>query len=256
MSLLLTKAVSQLLLPPGGLIVMGLLGLLFYKRFFGRVLVFLALILFWLLSTEPVRDALLNPLEQAYAPLQINQLPTDEKLVIVVLGAGVYEKAPEFGGVDSLKGHAMMRTLYAADLALKTGFDIYTSGGAVLSEVTQPEGVVMQLWLQRFGVRESAIHAEAAANNTWESAANIKSKLTTKGISSVILVTTAWHMPRSVWFFEAQGLKVIAAPCAYQAKREPYDLRSYLPRWDTFADSCDGLHEYLAFLWYRLKFLL
>jgi len=256
MSLLLSKAVSQLLLPPGGVILLALLGLIFYKRFWGRLLIFLALLLFWLLSTEPVRDTLLNPLEQAYAPLQTEQLPADEKLAIVLLGGGLYEKAPEYEGRDSLSSFAMMRTLYAADLALKTGFDVYPSGGAVLSTTTEPEGAVMQRWLKRFGVAESAIHIEAAARSTWENAINIKAKLAEQDVSTVILVTTAWHMPRSVWSFESQGLKVIAAPCDYKVEREPYDLRSYLPRWNVFSESCDGLHEYLGLLWYRLKHLL
>lgn len=256
MSLLLGKAVSQLILPPGGLILLAMLGLVYYRRLWGRLLVFLALLLFWLLSTEPVRDALLNPLEQAYAPLQTDHLPTDEKLAIVLLGVGVYEKAPEFEGKDSLSGFAMMRTLYAAELALKTGFDIYPSGGVALSATTETEGAVMQRWLKRFGVAESAIHVEAAARSTWENAMNIKEKIAAQDVSTVILVTTAWHMPRSVWSFERQGLKVIAAPCDYKVEREPYDLRSFLPRWNVFSDSCDGLHEYLGLLWYRLKSML
>jgi len=256
MSLLLGKAVSQLLLPPGGLILLAMVGLVFYRRFWGRLLIFLTLTLFWLLSTEPVRDALLNPLEQAYAPLQLDQLPTDEKLAIVLLGVGVYEKAPEYEGRDSLSSFAMMRTLYAADLALKRGLDIYPTGGAVHSATTESEGAVMQRWLKRFGVAESAIHVEAAARSTWENATKIKEKVAEQGISAVVLVTTAWHMPRAVWSFESQGLKVIAAPCDYKVERDAYDLRSYLPHWNVFSESCDGLHEYLGLLWYRLRSLL
>ena len=253
---LMTKLLTQLILPPGGLILMAAAGLIFCKRWWGRGLIFLSIAFFWLLSTEPVRDMLLNPLEQAYAPLQIDQLPDREKLAIVLLGGGVYEKAPEFSGIDSLSGYGLMRTLYAAEIANRTGLDVYTSGGAVLSQNNEPSGVVMQQWLKRFGVAESAIHVEADAATTWENAANIKALLAEKDIATVLLVTTAWHMPRSVWSFQQQGLKVIAAPCDYQVKRSPYDLRSYLPHWSVFSGSCDALHEYLGSFWYRIKQLI
>lgn len=253
MSLLLFKSISQLILPPGGLILSALLGAVYYKRIWGRGLLLLSLLSFWLLATEPVRDMLLNPLEQAHGSLQLDQLSTQEKYAIVLLGGGIYEKAPEYGGLDSLSHFAMMRTIYAADLALKTGFDVYPSGGAVFSDATESEAKVMQRWLIQFGVAEASIHLDTEARNTWENAVNTKALLDAKGISSIILVTTAWHMPRSVWSFEAQGLHVIAAPCDYKVKREPYGLRSYLPHWSVFADSCDALHEYLGMIWYRLK---
>ncbi|PJA31823.1 MAG: YdcF family protein, partial [Zetaproteobacteria bacterium CG_4_9_14_3_um_filter_53_7] len=116
------------------------------------------------------------------------------------------------------------------------------------------EGVVMKRWLIEFGVPEALISVESLANNTWENAANLKVLLHKQGINKVVLVTTAWHMPRSVRVFEMQGLQVIPAPCFYVVEREPYDLRSYLPRWTVFAESCDGLHEYLGMFWYRLKY--
>lgn len=111
----------------------------------------------------------------------------------------------------------------------------------------------MQQWLRRFGVDDDRIHVESFASNTWENAANIKAMLDGKQVSTLILVTTAWHMPRSVRVFNEQGINVVPAPCDYKVDRGPYDLRSFLPRWGAFADSCDGLHEYLGMLWYSLK---
>ncbi|GAV19798.1 hypothetical protein MMIC_P0756 [Mariprofundus micogutta] len=256
MSLLLGKALLQLLLPPGGLILLAILGLLFHKRFMGRLLIFLSLAGFWLLSTEPVRDAILSPLEDSYPPLSSELLTQTESAdaAIILLGGGVYKKAPEYGGVDSLSKHAMMRTLYASRLARQSGMSVFATGGAVLSDRTEPEGVVMKRWLIEFGVPESSIVVEDQARNTWENAANLKLLLDQQNIRKVFLVTSAWHMPHSVWVFEAQGMQVIPAPCFYVVEPEPYDLRSYLPRWDVFADSCDGVHEYLGMLLYRLKY--
>ena len=74
--LLISKAVSQLLLPPGGLILLGLLGVLFWKRWWGRGAVVLSFLLLWGLSTEPVRDGLTGSLEFSYTALDINQANT------------------------------------------------------------------------------------------------------------------------------------------------------------------------------------
>lgn len=258
MSLVISKSISQLLLPPGGLILLALLGLLFWKRLWGRGLVVLSLLCFWLLATEPVRDQLLMPLENKYPALQVEKLPPDliaeGKLAIVLLGGGVYGKAPEYDGRDMLTGHAMHRTVYAADLALETGLDVYSSGGAMYPELTEPEGLVIQRWLVRLGVPRARTHTETAAKNTWENAANIAIQLKEKGVEQIVLVTTAWHMPRSVWVFESHDVQVIAAPCAYVAQRGPYDLRSYLPHWNALAGSGDALHEYLGLLWYQLRY--
>jgi len=258
LSLLISKSISQLLLPPGGLILLVLLGLIFWKWLWGRGLVVLSLLCFWLLATEPVRDQLLSPLENKYPALQLEKLPSEliseRKLAIVLLGGGVYGRAPEYNGRDMLTGHAMHRTVYAADLALETGLDVYSTGGAMYPELTEPEGLIMQRWLVRLGVTQARTHAENASKNTWENAANTAMLLQEKGIKQIVLVTTAWHMPRSVWVFESHGLQVIAAPCAYVVERGPYDLRSYLPHWNVLAGSGDALHEYLGLLWYHLRY--
>lgn len=252
--MLLIKSVSQLLLPPGILIVLGLIGLICWKRLWGRLLVGLCLVCFWLLATEPVRDMLVSTLENQYAALEVNESTGLEHHAIVVLGGGLYERAPEYQGRDSLSHAALMRTVYAAGLAGQTGLDVYAAGGAVLSEGSEPEGEVMRRWLIRLGVPAGKVHSETQSRNTWENAANLKEGLDGEGIEAVILVTTAWHMPRSVWVFESNGFRVIPAPCAYVASRTPYDILSYLPHWSELADSADALHEYLGMLWYRLRY--
>jgi len=78
------------------------------------------------------------------------------------------EKAPEYGGRDVLSRYAKMRTVCAAHLAGRTGLDIYTSGGGVLSESSEPEGLLMQRMLMRPGLPKAAIYMETNANNTWD----------------------------------------------------------------------------------------
>lgn len=253
--LFLTKSIALLLLPPAGLILLAAVGLLFLKYRGGKELVIISLSLLWMLSTEPVRDALISPLESHYSALKINhqtqQQLVKDNIAIVLLGAGIYENAPEFSRRNALSGHALMRTVYAAEIAKKTEFDVYTTGGAGLSDNKEAEGKVMQRWLIKFGVAPSKVFREDSAKTTWENATHIQQLLQDKGISKIILVTTAWHMPRAVHVFKSQGLSIIPAPCAYVAKKGAYNLLSFLPQAHVLADSSDALHEYMGILWYQ-----
>jgi len=252
--LLTSKVISQLLLPPGGLILLAMIGVIFWKRRWGRWAVVVVLLLFWSLSTEPVRDALTKPLEFAYPALHVDD-KKNEHTAIVLLGGGIYANAPEYNGSDELRSYAMMRTLYAAHVAKLTGLNVYATGGAPLDDdMNDAEGDVMRRWLIRLGVAEDKVFAESHANNTWQNAMYIKELLAKKGIKNIILVTSAWHMPRSVWCFESQGLHVIPAPTDYVTSQQSYDIRSFLPRWTVFSDSGQALYEYLGLCWYHLKY--
>ncbi len=251
--LLISKAVSQLLLPPGGPVLLGVVGLVFWKQRWGRGLILLSFASLWLLSSEPVRDMLTRPLEFRYPVLDLNRVKTDGT-AIVLLGGGIYENAPEYGGSDELGRYALMRTVYAADIARKSGLDVYATGGRPLSQSDEPEGEIMRRWLLKFGIAEQYLFAETVADTTWENAAYMQKMLSAKGVHRVILVTSAWHMPRAVWCFESHGVDVVPAPADFLTEQEPYDLRSYLPRWTVLNDSGQALHEYLGLLWYRIRF--
>jgi len=251
--LLISKVLSQLLLPPGGLILLIGVAAMFFKRAWAKVMLVLALLCFWALATEPMRDILTKPLEFQYQSFH-QQHVVSKKTVIVLLGGGVYEQAPEYDGQDRLHDFSMMRTLYAAKLAKKTGLDVYATGGKPLHEQQDAEGDVMKRILIELGVEAGHIFAEDFANNTWQNAVLVKAMLQRKGITTVILVTSAWHMPRSVACFEAQGLVVIPAPTDYLSKMSAYDVRSYLPAAKAFYDSSLALHEYLGLLFYRLRY--
>ncbi|MDX8388581.1 MAG: YdcF family protein [Ghiorsea sp.] len=250
--LLLSKSIAQILLPPGGLILLALAGLIFWQRVWGRLLVGLALLLFWALSTEPVRNTLTSGLEHQYPPYNFAQA-IKSNTAIVLLGGGLEENSPDNEGHANLSRAALKRTVFAARVAEHNNFPIYITGGAPLSQVTETEAKTMADWLIWFGVDSHRIHTENQANTTWENAVYTQKLLVKSHINTVILVTSAWHMPRAVSSFKKQGLEVIAAPTDYLTEFEPYDMRSYIPHWDVFAESGDALHEYLGLVWYQFK---
>lgn len=73
--------------------------------------------------------------------------------------------------------------------------------------------------LREMGVPESDIVWEGASRNTLESAREargIKDSLGMKG--PLVLITSAYHMPRSEWLYESQGIDVRPYPAYFAVK--------------------------------------
>lgn len=257
MGLMISKVIAQLLMPPTVFIIGGLAGVMFWRARWAKWLVFGSLLVLWALSIEPVRDQLIGSLENRYPPFtqtEMKQWAGRQDAVIVLLGGGVYRHAPEFGGGDSLRDDAMQRTLFASIVQQNTGLPVYATGGAPLQENETPEAEVMRQWLLRLGVSESMIYVENAARNTWENAALTQTLLDKAGIRRVLLVTNAWHMPRSAWCFEQHGLEVVAVPVDFSQSQLDYDLRSWLPQAGILNETVLAWHEYMGLLWYRFRY--
>lgn len=113
-------------------------------------------------------------------------------------------------------------------------------------------------FLQDLGVPESAIMLENEALNTEENAKRIVRLLSpNKGTVRVLLVTSAWHMKRSLLMMRkyAAGLEVIPAPCdfeATQATTEGFAWSWLKPEPAALFFNSLCLHEWLGYWGYRL----
>jgi len=250
--MLIAKAIALLLLPPGILLLLIIFGLLGWRRRWGRGVVAVALLSLLLLSLGPVKDRLIRPLEYQYSTLDAAQVHASD--TIVVLGGGVNGRSLEYGGEDFLSESALMRVVFALHLAKMSGADVWVSGGSPLHKEQQPEGEIMRRWLINQGIPSTRVHAENRANNTWQNAQFLQPLLTAAGVQRVILVTTAWHIPRAVWSFEQAGIVVVPAPCDYSSSQRPYTVLDWLPDANVLARSTMALHEYLGLLYYRLYY--
>jgi uncharacterized SAM-binding protein YcdF (DUF218 family) len=248
MAWLVTNLIAAFLLPPLNLLLLGVAGLLLWRRrpVIARWLVAASLVLLWLLSTPYVAGSLLRLLEGEPAALDVKTQPAD---AIVVLGAGSYLNAPEYGadtvGVDSLA-----RLRYAARLQRETGKPVLVSGGTplgnALSEAEQMKAVLENEF------RVPVKWTESASNNTLENARLSQGILSPAGVRRIYLVTHAWHMPRSVLAFRSAGFEVVPAPTIYTLT-QPLSLLDFLPSADALQTSQRFMHEVIGMLWYRLK---
>src|SRR5205085_6891262 len=89
---------------------------------------------------------------------------------------------------------------------------------------TQTEAEAARTVLEEWGVPESAILVETRSKNTAENGAFSRDVLATRGIQRVLLVTSAYHMPRAVAAFRRAGLQVSPSPTDIQTGWSEPDL--------------------------------
>ena len=242
---------KALILPPGGLILLGLLGLfLGCRRFLGGFLVVLALAGLYLLSTPFIANQLMAGVE-TYPALSDDQIRDSRAEAIVVLGGGRYSDAPEYGG-DTVSGLLLTRLRYAAWLSRRSGLPVIPSGGNAQDEGPAEAAMSRQVLEQEFGVR--VIGTEEKSRTTWENAYLTKELLDGLGIEGVFLVTHAMHMPRAIEVMERAGVTAIPAPTRFFHKDDDKEaLSDWLPSARAMQYSYYALHEYLGRLWYRVR---
>ena len=244
----LTNVTAQLLLPPGGLVLLGLIGLALVRSHAraGVGVASFALLSLLALSTPFVSRHLLQTLEDPY----IDPVRERGAEAIVVLGGGVYPFAPEYA--TAAVGPATLERLrYAAHLHRRTGKPVLVTGGNPANYQTT-EAHQMKIALKDFGVTPRWVETESP--NTAENARLSQRILKHAGIDSVFLVTHAWHMPRAKMAFQNAGLRVIPAPLGFRPPPPRMSALDFVPSAYALADSWHFFHEIAGIAWYRLKF--
>lgn len=191
----------------------------------------IALAALWFQGTYACLLALGWPLERPYSEMQDAAASPAAEAIVLLGGGMVY--------VDGMRYSDMTdgadRVWHAARL--------YKAGKA-------PKVVVAGEWdlqatvpvLLDFGIPEEAIVVDNDSRNTYENSRNV-AQLVGEG-RRVLLVTSAWHMGRSLGNFKAAGLDPIPAPCDFKAYRPNFNGVHF---WDWFAPNTSNLLNVQAF---------
>jgi len=147
------------------------------------------------------------------------------------------------------------------------GVDLYGSGRApllVFTGGTAPdlpnaplEGQVLKLYAQRAGVRANDILVSDRAYTTEEEAAAVRRLFRPSGgAPSIILVTSAYHMPRAKLLFEHAGFTVVPYPVDFKldAQRE-FSPEDFIPQAHNFFKAEFVIREMEGRWFYQLKAL-
>ena len=245
MSLYLHKILPIIFLPSGFIIVLILIGLLKRKP----LLVWLSLILFYLLATPIVSDAIFRYVEKGNAIKSLSNIPQAD--AIVVLGGTFSYVKTETGGkyewYDSDRFFGGVE-LYKAGKANQL---IFTGSKMPWAEkVQETEGEALKKYAVAFGVPDTAIKISGLVTTTEDESKEVRKLL--PQTNKIILVTSAYHMPRSKSLFERQGFEVIAYPVDSKVSFEATTILDYLPEWDSFKKSETAIRELIGRAFYAL----
>jgi uncharacterized SAM-binding protein YcdF (DUF218 family) len=222
-----------------------------------------AMVVLWLSSTSVGYRAVIGSLETVYAHYgDPDQLPQAE--AIVVLGGAT--KSPVLPRPRPEVSEAGDRLLHAAALyQAGKAPRLILSGGRVVWGQTDPpalsEAQDMALLLQSLmQIPPEAIIQEPRSLNTYQNAINVQGILQREGIGKILLVTSAFHMPRALAIFHKLGINAIPAPTDfYVIKRDQKSrnlqnlLFDLLPDVGNLEKTSKGMKEYMGIVVYWLK---
>jgi uncharacterized SAM-binding protein YcdF (DUF218 family) len=247
MTFILKKIITCAVVPPGCFIVPFLLFAVFLKkksRFFALLLA----VLFYFFSIQPASDMLLMPLEYTYKPPTLAEVKAGNAYVI--LGGGVNDFAPDIDGEGTIGDVALQRLICAYRLYRIDKKPIIFSGGKIFER--RPEAEIAKRILLSLGVSEKDVFMEGKSRDTFENAQYVKELSEKHNINKVILITSAFHMKRSMLLFDKFFKGTIPCPTGYNTSKTKYDLMSYLPNAGNLESIAIALKEYMGILFYKV----
>lgn len=258
MSVYIAKLFSYFLYPLTWvmlLLLLSVIALWWHKQRLAKLSATSALLFLSMISMPISSQWLIHQLESQYPAQPIENIqPAD---VILVLGGGIHGSAPPWRLAPDLND-AADRVVYAAQLyhADKAKKIIVSGGTLSWKGVQQSEASAMKALLIQLGVPASAVIEEDQSQSTYENMINSQVLLSTHSVQSLLLVTSAAHMPRSMATAAKNldtQLKVIAAPTDIRVVAIGSDLLDFLPQASGLAMFTEAWHEWIGWLVYRLK---
>jgi uncharacterized SAM-binding protein YcdF (DUF218 family) len=209
-----------------------------------------AFIILLISSFAPFSDTVMTAIENDYPPYIKTNVPID---YIVVLGCRHNTNA-ELPVTSQLANCSLQRVVEAVRIyQLHPEARIITSGYGGYNPVSNAETVKQSLIL--LGIPAQKIITENFPKDTEEEAQLIAPRV--QG-TQVILVTNANHMPRSINYFQAEGIYPIAAPTGYWVKDPNSDKNwgYYMPSSRKLEQSTTAWYENLGLMvqWFKSLF--
>jgi uncharacterized SAM-binding protein YcdF (DUF218 family) len=209
----LSKTLGVMLLPTNFLIGLGLIGaILLATRFAraGRRLVVTALVLLAISAFSPLGKLLLYPLEQRFPPWDSGQGVPDG---IIILGGSI-DADLSIAHDATIVRSAPDRIIAAAALARRypKARIIFSGGSANLISNDAREADFAAAVFESLGISASRLIMERGSRNTQENAEFSRALAAPKPGERWLLVTSAFHMPRSVGVFRKAGFDVEPHP--------------------------------------------
>lgn len=232
------------------MLVIGLIiiGMIFNLRKFSLI----GVIILTISSLPIISNKLINYLEKDYQPVEISGIEKAD--AIVVLGGMI-----KYVGNENNPKHDFNDAIDR----IFTGLDLFKNNKApslILSQGKMPwslgisEGEYLKKLAIKYGIPEEKIILTEEVQNTDQEARAIKKILVNDNVK-IILVTSAFHMPRAEKSFKAVNISMIPFPVDFQGVKSKTNIMYFIPSVNSLSQTSHFVREMIGRLYYDLKYI-
>ncbi|MDO8599714.1 MAG: YdcF family protein [bacterium] len=253
------KVLGALFAPPA-LIAVGLVAALVFRRRrprWGAAALAMALVVYFLLATEPFSYALAWTLEHRYR-VQPTPAALADVQVIVVLAGGA-SKGTALQPLAELSGASWRRLWRGIELHRALGGTVpilYVGGSGDPFDPVSTEAALARSYAVTMGVPVDQFWIEDTSRSTFENGraadAVFVERLPGAHERRIALVTSARHLPRAMAVFRKIGITSIPVAADIATGEFQLDLLDVLPSASAFASSMSSIHEWVGMFGYRM----
>ena len=230
------------------MLVIGLiiLGIIFNIRKFTLI----GIIILIFSSLPIISNKFIAYLEKDYKPIEISEIENVDAIVVLsgmikVVGD---EENLKYEFTDSID-------------RFFTGLDLFNNNKSPILILTRgkmpwsvgiAEGEYLKELAIKYGVSEENIILTDEVQNTDQEAKAIKEILTED--AKIILVTSAFHMPRAEKVFKAANINLIPYPVDFQNSKSKTTMMDFIPSAGSLFDTSHFVREMIGRLYYNLKY--
>ena len=245
--LFLNKLLPIFVLPLGWVVALLVVALIRKRRW----PLIAALVVLYVSSMPVLGNGLLRGLESSYPPVALDKV--EQADAIVPLG-GIFGPAVPAGFLANV-GDAGERMEAGIQLwgKKKAPWLVFTGGRLPWAHQAEVEGAVSARAAIARGIPPEKIVVTGEVGNTVDEARVVASLMRERGWKKIILVTSAWHMPRAARSFRRAGVDFAAFPVDYQMDPKGHvTLLDFLPQAEGLRHTETALRECYGALFYAL----
>jgi len=254
----LAKILGFVAVASNAVLLLGVFGWLLTRTRFqrlGRFAMGASLILFILFGFSPLGNILIEPLEDRFPPAVIS---ADTPITgIIVLGGALDTHISSARGGTALTDSAERMTVVPA-LARQypDAKIIFTGGigavaGKLWGDITEAEAA--RRLFESFGIPDNRMVFEDKSRDTYENAQFTHALVKPQPGQHFLLVTSGYHMPRSMALFRKAGFDVLPYPVNYRTAGTRDSIRPFYALADGLRQSNLATREWGGLLVYWLS---
>ena len=232
-------------LSPLGFLILFLIMSLFFRQ---RLMVLISLLILLISSNAYVGNYLFSTLEGSYKPISMNSINVSDAVVVL---SGMISQV---GKEENIKYEWSDPDRFFAGVKLiknnKSKLLIFTAGQLPWTKEWRPEGDILKDKAIELGIDKNKILVSETVKNTYEESLKIL-QLIPRG-SSIILVTSAFHMKRSKFLFEKQGFKVNPFPVDFKMSNNNSTILDIIPSLGAMSKTSLFIRENIGRLYYKI----